>query len=113
VAKCYHRANQAITAEGILQSALPSSMVIRSMLETPNNLNPMVRLGLIESSTAYADLLSEWDKRDADATKWKDHASAFTEQLPTSWKKLANGASSGKQGMFWFYTSDMFHEKGF
>jgi tetratricopeptide (TPR) repeat protein len=81
VASCYHQAAKAVTAEGLLQSALDGPAAY----------------------SANAKLLSEWDRRERDAERLKQQAADMDAQLPGAWQ-----GKSGIHSTLWFWTPSLF-----
>lgn len=79
VASCYARADSALTAEGLFQSAIVS-------LEKASCRDPLVCLDLRDAHDNYASLLSQWDKRSRDAEIQQERATAVNESLSEGWK---------------------------
>jgi len=78
VASCYARADSALTAEGLFQSAIDS-------LEKASK-DPMARLDLRDAHEHYAALLHQWDKRSRDAEIQEEKGRNVNELLPEGWK---------------------------
>lgn len=76
VASCYSRAGSAITAEGLLQTAM------EKLKQDPN---PLYTLDARSAHIAYFKLCSNWEKRSADADKSKIKALDLNETLG-KWK---------------------------
>jgi tetratricopeptide (TPR) repeat protein len=91
VASCYARAGSAVTAEGLLQTA---------MEKLKQDLNPMYSLNARSAHISYFKLCSNWEKRNADADKSKIKALDLDQSLG-KWK----GASSIYSG-YSFITID-------
>lgn len=92
VATCYHQAAQAVTAEGLLHSAMDGPVV-----------SPPEKLDLREAYLANAKLYSEWDRRERDAERLKEKATDMDSQLPGKWK-----GKSGIHSSLWFWTPGLF-----
>lgn len=94
VAKAYHKAGKAVTAEGLLQSAttLPSIGCTLTKLD--------------ESSAfrAYSGLCKDWEKRQRDAERLETQAKEIESQkLPANWQGKNEIHSS-----LWFWTPSEF-----
>ncbi|GAX21591.1 hypothetical protein FisN_29Hh024 [Fistulifera solaris] len=74
LAQCYHRSGSAVTAEGLLQTAI-SVAPPRTLIE---------KLQLRYALRAYAALCHDWDKRGGDAERLTAQADAI--ELPGAWK---------------------------
>lgn len=94
VASCYHQAENAVTAEGLFQSAIDGKG------RPPGTLNS---LQLRDAYLGYADLCKQWDRRDSDAQKLQEKAAAIEAALPPGWK-----GKSGIHGSLWFWTPGEF-----
>jgi hypothetical protein len=97
VATCYHRAGQAVTAEGLFQSAISSSF------DKHHDANPLAKLETIGTLQAYADLLRDWDRREGDAQKYEAQAAELHASLPNGWQ-----GKSGIYSALWFWTPGTF-----
>eukprot|EP00977_Amphora_coffeiformis_P001091 scaffold227_cov165-Amphora_coffeaeformis.AAC.4 len=96
VAQCYYRAGHAVTAEGLLQSALDEShpvahMTAQSILERQ------------AAYQAYAALCKDWEKRQGDADRFLAKSQKLTEQLKGGWKNATELHSS-----LWLWTPSKF-----
>ncbi|VEU42596.1 unnamed protein product [Pseudo-nitzschia multistriata] len=91
VASCYHQAGNAVTAEGLLQSAI-------SKKDMP--IDTLSRLQLRDAYREYSKLCMEWDKREKDAENHIKDADDVESSLPSNWQ----GKSSGIHGSLWFWT---------
>eukprot|EP00980_Cylindrotheca_fusiformis_P016281 scaffold4838_cov110-Cylindrotheca_fusiformis.AAC.5 len=90
VAKCYHEAGSSVTAEGLFQSATDTKQVLPG---------PLTQLEIQDSFLGYADLCSQWERRESDAKRLEEAAANINHQLPDAWK--------GKRGIhstLWFWT---------
>jgi hypothetical protein len=90
VASCYHQAGNAVTAEGLFQSATD-----RKKLPP----GPLPLLELRDANLWYADLCQKWDKRGSDAKRLEQEAEDINASLPDAWK-----GKSGIHGSLWFWT---------
>jgi tetratricopeptide (TPR) repeat protein len=91
VAQCYHRAGNAVTAEGLLQSALDES-------HQTVNLTPTTTLERISAYRAYAALCRDWEKRQGDSKRFVASATSLEEHLEGGWKEATELHSS-----LWFW----------
>jgi tetratricopeptide (TPR) repeat protein len=94
VATCYHQAGNAVTAEGLFQSATDKKKKATGTLS---------QLELQEAYRGYSELCSKWDKREGDAKKILEKSLKIEETLPNGWK--------GKAGIYsalWFWTPNDF-----
>ena len=82
VALCYARAESALTAEGLFQTAIDS-------LEKASK-DPLSRLDLRDAREDYATLLHQWDKRSHDAENQEMRGQAANESLPEGWRDKSN-----------------------
>lgn len=80
VASCYARADSALTAEGLFQSAIDSLKIASSTGD------PLTCLDLRDAHKDYATLLHQWDKRLGDAEKQKQEAHQVNKSLLGEWK---------------------------
>jgi tetratricopeptide (TPR) repeat protein len=92
VASCYHEAELAVTAEGLLHSAMDGPAV-----------SPLEQLDLREAYFANAKLYSAWDRREGDAERKKQQATDMDSQLPGPWQ-----GKSGIHSTLWFWTPSIF-----
>jgi hypothetical protein len=93
VAQCYHRAHQAVTAEGLLQSALDHPAV-----------SPPQWLERRSAYEAYATLCQEWDQRQGDVRKLQAQRQRITdEELAPGWQ-----TKSPVHASLWFWTPGLF-----
>ena len=90
VASCYQEAENAVTAEGLFQSAI-------NRKELPPG--PLSLLCLKEAVLSYEKLCRNWDKREGDAKRLEAEAEEIDESLPDPWK-----GKSGIHGSLWFWT---------
>ena len=107
VAKCYHQNQQAVTAEGLLRTALEETTLWggdggSTTTTTTTNKNVMATAGpqavldryfVLET---YHDLLHEWDRRETEAIQRQDQANELSSsssssslQFPLSWQPMA------------------------
>jgi hypothetical protein len=107
VATCYHRAGQAVTAEGLFQSAISSFDSSSSSLQQKQQhvtiANPLAKLEKIGALQAYANLLRDWERREGDAKKYESQAAEINESLPSGWQ-----GKSGIHSSLWFWTPGTF-----
>ena len=94
-AECYLAREQAVTAEGLLQSAVSSSSVDECL--------PMHRLELRNSYRVYASLCRQWEKRESEGDKLEKKANDLDISLPNGWRGKSGIASS-----MWFWTPSDF-----
>lgn len=79
VALCYARAESALTAEGLFQSAIDS-------LEKASTKNPLAFLDLRDAHQDYEELLLfQWEKRSGDAEKQQEKVDEAHDSLPGGW----------------------------
>ena len=93
VAACYHRSGSAVTAEGLLQTAVSDPT-----LSSHNALPPQ----LLERAACYqryADLCRDWEKRESDAEHWQGLANQTMDALPLAWRHQPTVV-----GSLWFWT---------
>jgi hypothetical protein len=83
VASCYARAGSAVTAEGLLKSAM-------DVLD--NSSNPQRIIDARSTFLYYSKLCSNWEKREADATKYAKMAMDIDQSdvLPQVWKSQSS-----------------------
>jgi tetratricopeptide (TPR) repeat protein len=72
---CYVRADSAVTAEGLFQTAIETTGV-----------DPLTKIVQRETFRRYAELCRKWDKRQADAEKLQERSNEINETLPDTWK---------------------------
>ena len=92
LASCYHHAGKAVTAEGLLQSAIDKK-------KSAILLGTQSKLALKDAFLSYSKLCSDWEKREGDAQRLQDAADEVDKSLPDAWK--------GKDGILsalWFWT---------
>jgi hypothetical protein len=94
VASCYHQAGNAVTAEGLYQSA-----VDRKKLPA----GPLPLLELRDTCLAYAELCKQWEKRESDAKRLVKEGDEINASLPDAWK-----GKSGIHASLWFWTPSDF-----
>lgn len=92
LATCYHKSGNAVTAEGLLQTALDQP--VRS---------PLQRLERRDVLTRYADLCRDWDKRQTEATQLQQRAEQVDALLPPGWR-----GKSVIHASLWFWTPALF-----
>ena len=92
MALCYHQTSQAVTAEGLLQSAVDGPSI-----------SPLEKIDLREAYSAYAALLHDWDRRERDAAQLEQQAADTDAQLPVSWQ-----GKSSIHSTLWFWTPSLF-----
>ena len=96
VASCYARAGSAVTAEGLFQSSM-------DILEE-NTLNPFITLDARSAYLNYSNLCKNWEKRSADAKKYKQLALKYDDSLiGSSW----HGICSLYSGLHLFGTLEL------
>ena len=91
LASCFHRMDNAVTSEGLFQSALDNE-----------DMRPPDTLSLLEVKAAYkgyAKLCSKWEKRESDAKRLEENSSRVEDLLPFAWKGKCAILSS-----LWFWT---------
>lgn len=83
VASCYARAGSAVTAEGLLKSAM-------DVLD--NSSNPLRIIDARSTFLYYSKLCSNWEKRQADATKYAKMAMDIDQSdvLPQVWRSQSS-----------------------
>jgi tetratricopeptide (TPR) repeat protein len=89
VASCYVKAGSAVTAEGLLKSAMDV------LKESPN---PLKTIDARSSIVYYSKLCKSWENREADATKYEKLALECNDTLTEPWI----GASSIYSGLHMF-----------
>ena len=92
LATCYHKSGSAVTAEGLLQTAIDQPLH-----------SPLQRLELRNALTCYAELCRDWDKRESEAAKLKERAKQVDAMLPPGWSGKSVIHSS-----LWFWTPALF-----
>lgn len=102
VAQCYHRAGHAVTAEGLLQTALDETRALNSSLDS---MSPPSLLERQVAYRTYAALCKDWEKRQGDADRFMAQSRALTEKLPGEWKQATELYSS-----LWFWTPGLFQK---
>ncbi len=105
VAACYAKAGSAVTAEGLLQSAMDLYKVddIDYSKQQQQQLCPISQLDARSIYLTYASLCRNWEKRDADAKKNGDIALKIDEEnLVGNWK----GVSAIYSGLSFFAVTD-------
>lgn len=102
VAQCYHRAGHAVTAEGLLQSALDDTHASANAF---NALSPLCLLERQAAYQAYAALCKDWEKRKGDADRLLAQRRALTEKLPGAWRSATELYSA-----LWFWTPGLFQK---
>jgi hypothetical protein len=96
VAQCYHRAHQAVTAQGLLQSALDQPAV-----------SPAQWVERRAAYEAYATLCQEWEHRQSDVRQLQAQSTRITqEELSPGWR-----AKSPLHASLWFWTPGLFQAK--
>ena len=88
VATCYHRTHQAVTAEGLFQTAMD---------DTATDL--LHRMNLRDAHRGYAKLCQEWEKRERDAETHTLKAEVIDQSLPEGWR-----GKSAIHAQLWFWT---------
>lgn len=89
---CYHKSENAVTAQGLFQSAVDYR---------PLHNNSLQALERRDALTRYANLCREWEKRQGDANRLQTQADMVDESLPDGWR-----GKSLIHGSLWFWTSD-------
>jgi tetratricopeptide (TPR) repeat protein len=74
-ANCYVRADSAVTAEGLFQTAIETTGV-----------DPLTKISQREAFRSYSDLCLKWDKRAIDAERLKSKGVQVNDSLPDGWK---------------------------
>lgn len=92
VAQCYHRAGHAVTAEGLLQSALDDTHPLI-------NMTAQCILERQAAYQAYAALCKDWEKRQGDADRFVEKSRALSAELPDGWNDATELHCS-----LWFWT---------
>ena len=92
VAQCYHRAGHAVTAEGLLQTALDETH------PTTLTMSPSCVLERRAAYQAYAALCKDWEKRQGDADRFLAKATSLDKQLGGGWKQATELHAS-----LWFW----------
>jgi hypothetical protein len=104
-ATCYQHADNAVTAEGLFQSAIADGGGRRKAarggdsMQQGQPLGTLATLELREAYLRYADLCTQWDRREGDARKHLEKAAALDGTLPPGWR-----GKSGIHGSLWFWT---------
>ena len=96
VAQCYHRAGHAVTAEGLLQSALDETRALK-------NMTPHCILERRAAYQAYSALCKDWEKRQGDADRFLANSRQLKSQLKGGWKDATELHCS-----LWFWTPHKF-----
>jgi tetratricopeptide (TPR) repeat protein len=100
VADCYVRADSAVTAEGLYQSAIDKT----------NNTSPLQsKLQKQQAFLQYSQLCQNWEKRCGDAKKLLETAKELEAALPSKWqlpkdRDYAGRTHPGLYGSLWFWT---------
>jgi len=97
VASCYARAGSAVTAEGLLQSAMDSFNI------DDENQCPLSQIDHRSVLLYYSSLCSNWEKRETDALKNEELALKINNQLLN---ENFRGLSSIYSGLLFFTISD-------
>jgi tetratricopeptide (TPR) repeat protein len=96
---CFHQSDNAVTAEGLFQSAVDKK---KHLLRAPDTLS---LLELKAAYRGYADLCHKWEKREGDVRRLEGGIRQVDEELlPPGW----NGKSDVFSGM-WFWTPGDVH----
>jgi tetratricopeptide (TPR) repeat protein len=74
-ASCYVRADSAVTAEGLFQTAIETTGV-----------DPLTKIVQRETFRSYSELCRKWDKRHVDAERLQERSKEINETLPDAWK---------------------------
>lgn len=90
VAACYKEAGNAVTAEGLFQSATD-----RKRLPP----GPLPLLELQDALLGYSKLCANWEKREGDAQRLEKQSLEINDKLPEAWK-----GKSGIHSSLWFWT---------
>ncbi|KAG7351037.1 hypothetical protein IV203_010397 [Nitzschia inconspicua] len=91
VASCYFKAESAVTAEGLFQSAIDR--------KGNEGSGTGKLLQLKEAYHQYASLCRQWEKREGDAKRLEKESQTIDESLPPGWQ-----SKSGMYGNLWFWT---------
>jgi tetratricopeptide (TPR) repeat protein len=91
-ATCYHLAGEAVTAEGLFQTAIDHTKKCAAT-------SPLSVLDCRDAYQSYAKLCKEWEKRERDSERLEEKAKEMDESLSEGWKRKA-GIHSG----LWFWT---------
>ena len=75
VASCYVRADAAVTAEGLFQTAIDTSGV-----------EPMTKIAQREAYRSYSALCAKWDNRQADTERLERKSVEISDTLADAWK---------------------------
>lgn len=94
VATCYQKAGNAVTAEGLFQSATDKKKLLPG---------PAALLEVQDALLGYADLCRQWEKREGDSKRLEEEAININDQLPDGWK-----GKSGIHSSLWFWTPSDF-----
>lgn len=92
LATCYHKREDAVTAEGLYKSALDQPI-----------LYPWQRLERCDALRRYATLCREWEKREGEERKLLQNVDSVNASLPGLWKGKSSMHSS-----LWFWTPMLF-----
>lgn len=88
VAQCYHKSGSAVTAQGLLQTAI-DEQASRSTLEMLNHRDAIL---------GFSHLCEDWEKRQSEADQLKEKAEKADNSLPGGWK-----GKSGIHSSLWFW----------
>lgn len=94
VASCYHQADNAVTAEGLFQSAINKDRI------SPGTLT---KLQLREAYDGYSKLCIKWENRETDGENLMKEVERIEATLPSNWQKKA-----AIHGSLWFWTPGEF-----
>jgi hypothetical protein len=101
VASCYARAGSAVTAEGLLQSALDTYK--HPSLMDNKRLNPLVQIDSRSASLYYSSLCRNWEKRNSDAKLYEQSALLINDGIVCdNWRDI----SAIYSGLWLFTVSD-------
>jgi len=93
VGTCYHKGGKAVTAEGLLKSAI----------SLPSIGCTLTKLDEKSAYSSLCDLYKEWDKREGDADNFDSKARQLELTLPDQWQGKKEILSS-----LWFWTPEEF-----
>lgn len=100
VASCYARAGSAVTAEGLLQSAMDT---YKHPSLKDRKLNPLVQIDSRSASLYYSSLCRNWEKRDSDAKLYEQSALLINDGIICdNWRDI----SAIYSGLWLFIVSD-------
>jgi tetratricopeptide (TPR) repeat protein len=96
VATCYHRTNQAVTSEGLFQTAVDQKKNVSFTVSTQQ------KIELRDVFRSYAALCRQWEKRENDAERLERQSNDIENSLPNGWKGKSSIHSS-----LWFWTPSL------